>query len=302
MNPPIAAHRIENSTRLPRLAAGCVALGILLGAAPSPAEAQVPTGETKAIQAPFLDLPLRELGESFADPIYGFEFRAPIGFEMVDNIEQLRSENIVPEAERTSSSGVVTQVQLYLFREQAGRGDANILIRANEPAYNIQSPQELRAFFVNPDNAAGIPTKNVGKLYQVKMRGGDIAYFAQREVGYQGSGGRTVNGQFMAYIRTGARSLVISFTAPLDRFDELADTFKACLGSFILRDNPQHAATNKPRTREPKRFGGIGSVPVLANLGIAAVLVALLLKFLRGSSAGTGSGASTGKPANKARS
>jgi len=242
------------------------------------------TGQTQMIKAPFLDLPLRELGESFADPAHGFEFRRPIGFEMVDNIEQLRNENILPEAQRTSSTGVVQQVQLYLFREQAGRGDANILIRATEPAQNIQTPQELRAYFVNPDNAAGIPTKNVGKLYQVKMRGGEIAFFAERELGHQLSGGRTVTRQFMAYIRTGARSLLITFTAPFGRFEELADTFKACLGSFILRASPQQVGEHSQARREAKRFGGITSAPVLVNLGIAAVLVALLLKFMRGGS------------------
>ena len=176
--------------------------------------------------------------------------------------------------------GTPNKVQLYLFRDDS---HASILIRANDPALKIENPLQLLSTFSEADQRDGHPTRQVGKLRQFKMRGGNIGFFAEREFGNAISRTYT-HRQHMAYMRSGPRSLLIQFSAPIATFQEHEEPFKACLGSFILREGrPVEAST----LVEARRWQGFFNPTVILNLGIAMLLVGLFVFLLprRGASA-----------------
>lgn len=250
----------------------CALIALSLGAS-TWAQNPAPAKEEGEAKRPFLNLPMLELGDSYADSEFGFEFRLPKGFSVYPDLDQLRAAQIVPESERLGPDGKPNRVQIFLFQNQTG---ATILIRANDPAFKIENPAELRNTMSEADTRAGNPTRNVGKLYQFKMRGGDVGFFAEREFGSQLSR-QVTHHQYMAYMRSGSRSLLVQFSAPIPEFEAVADPFKACLGSFILREGRLVEAA---KVAEPRRWKGSMNATVLANLGVAMALVSLLVWLL----------------------
>jgi hypothetical protein len=241
-------------------------------------------GQTPVSSEPLLPIPSVELGDTFADPEWGFEFRLPLGMKPLppEEMRKLNETLSLAEEDRTAEDGTVGKLRHFQFR--VAGSTANLLIRVLEPPARVESPSALRKLINEPDELRGRTQRNYGRLYRFRALDGRGGFFASRDFSVTPGTGLEFR-QSSAYLLGATRSYIIQYTAKIEEFPRLEDDFHACLATFKIKDE---TAVTAKQLRPARKTSGFFSMTVIGNLVLGALLVLLLVRAVRGrSTAGT---------------